>query len=147
VTTKIVLTAERSWISPRELEIIIKQGVEIDGMIQGLVSEFSREVYNLRDKAIHAGLIELGWTLPARTWCSARASSRQEISTEDQMTIYEAEEYLIRILIPNACMNRTSNGAPWCLPCTLPKNHSGPCLFDYKLLREAREKQDRLEIK
>jgi len=53
-----------------------------------------------------------------------------ELDRYPEESIYDYEDRLVRHFKGNACLNRTTNGAPWAMPCTKPKGHDGPCEFD-----------------
>ena len=44
--------------------------------------------------------------------------------------VYDYEDRLVKHFNPDACLCRTSNGAPWAMPCTRPEGHDGECRFD-----------------
>ncbi len=46
----------------------------------------------------------------------------------NNISVYAREEIeVIELYGDQRCLNRTSNGAPWAMPCCLDKDHEGTC--------------------
>ena len=46
-------------------------------------------------------------------------------------SVYDYEDRLIKAICgDDVCGQRTANGAPWAMPCTLKAGHDGDCTFD-----------------
>jgi len=61
---------------------------------------------------------------------TGNTSKEYNIDRDPEESIYDYEDRLVRHFCGgDACLNRTSNGAPWAMPCTHQSGHAGECEF------------------
>ena len=70
----------------------------------------------------------------------------QILSREDNERVWDDEEKIVRREFgDDACLNRTGNGSPWCMPCVKPKGHDGPCKHEWPKRFEQDDEENDVE--
>ena len=93
----------------------------------GAIDLILRKVERYADGDVRSATPEL---IEACQLIIEKRRARLKLARQDDESVYDYEDRLVRHFVgDDACLERTSNGAPWMMPCSKKRGHDGECHF------------------